>query len=191
MALATWCEELTHLKRPWCWERLKVGREGDNRGWDGWMASPTLWAWVLASSRSWRWRGSPGMLQSMGLQSDMTEQLNWTEMANVCSCGQANKKAGGGRQPSGDLKSGRHFSKPRRSTTFWVQLPSFSCWRACQDLEIVVPSRGDRNSRSKRIHLPSCFFETLPSPAVFPWNPSLGAIHAYDTTPGHRVLRGI
>ena len=41
--LATWCKELTHLKRPWCWERLKAGGEGDNRGWDGWMASPTQW----------------------------------------------------------------------------------------------------------------------------------------------------
>ena len=39
--LATWCEELTHLKRPWCWERLRAGEEGDDRGWDGWMASPT------------------------------------------------------------------------------------------------------------------------------------------------------
>ena len=41
--LATWCKELTHLKRPWCWEGLKVGSDGDNRGWDGWMASPTQW----------------------------------------------------------------------------------------------------------------------------------------------------
>ena len=44
--LATWCEELTHWKRPWCWERLRAGGEGDNRGWDGWMASPTQWTWV-------------------------------------------------------------------------------------------------------------------------------------------------
>ena len=44
--LATWCEELTHLKRPWSWERLKVGGEGDNRGWDDRMASPTQWTWV-------------------------------------------------------------------------------------------------------------------------------------------------
>ena len=44
--LATWCEELTHLKRPWCWEWLKVGGEGDSRGWDGWMASPTQWTWI-------------------------------------------------------------------------------------------------------------------------------------------------
>ena len=50
--LATWCKELTHWKRLWCWERLKAEGEGDNRGWDGWMASPTQWAWVWASSGS-------------------------------------------------------------------------------------------------------------------------------------------
>ena len=59
--LATWCKELTHLKRSWCWERLKAG-EGDNRGWDGSMASPTQWTWVWASSGSWWWTGKPGML---------------------------------------------------------------------------------------------------------------------------------
>ena len=65
--LATCCEELTHLKRPWCWERLRVG-EGDDRRWDSWMASPTQWTWVWASSRSWWWTGKPGVLCSMGLQ---------------------------------------------------------------------------------------------------------------------------
>ena len=49
---ATWCEEMTHWKRPWCWERLKAGGEGDNRGWDGWMASPTQWPWVWVNSGS-------------------------------------------------------------------------------------------------------------------------------------------
>ena len=53
--LATWCKELTHLKRPWCWERLKAGGEGDDRGWDGWMASLTQWTWVWANSGSWFW----------------------------------------------------------------------------------------------------------------------------------------
>ena len=48
--LATWCDELTHWKRPWCWERLKAGGEGDDRGWDGWMVSPTQWTWVWANS---------------------------------------------------------------------------------------------------------------------------------------------
>ena len=66
--LATWCEELTHLKRPWCWEILEVGGEGDDRGWDGWMASPTQWTWVWVSPGSWWWTGRPGMLQSMGSQ---------------------------------------------------------------------------------------------------------------------------
>ena len=59
--LATWCKELTHWKRPWWWERLKVG-EGDDRGWDGWMASLTRWTWVWASSGSWCWTGRPGVL---------------------------------------------------------------------------------------------------------------------------------
>ena len=54
-------EEWTHWKRPWCWERLKVG-EGDDRGWDGWMASPTRWTRVWVISRSWWWTGRPGML---------------------------------------------------------------------------------------------------------------------------------
>ena len=51
--LATWCKELAHWKRPWCWERLKAGGEGDNRGWDGWMASLTQWTWLWLNSRSW------------------------------------------------------------------------------------------------------------------------------------------
>ena len=63
---ATWREELTHLNSPWWWERLRVGGEGDDRGWDGWMASLTQWTWVWASSGRWWWTGKPGVLQSMG-----------------------------------------------------------------------------------------------------------------------------
>ena len=59
-------EGLTHLKRLWCWKRLKAGGEGDDRRWDGWMASPTLWTWVSVNSGSWWWTGRPDMLQSMG-----------------------------------------------------------------------------------------------------------------------------
>ena len=54
--------------RLWCWERLKVGEEKDNRGWDGWMASPTQWTWVWVNSGSWWWTGKPGVLRSMGSQ---------------------------------------------------------------------------------------------------------------------------
>ena len=61
-------EELTHWKRPWCWERLKAGGEGDDRKWDGWMASLTQWTWVWASSGIWWWTGRPGVLQFMGSQ---------------------------------------------------------------------------------------------------------------------------
>ena len=75
--------ELTHWKRPWCRERLKAWGEGDDRGWDGWMASPTRWTWVWVNSGSWWWTGRPGALQFMGSQSrtrlsDWTE-LNWAE----------------------------------------------------------------------------------------------------------------
>ena len=80
-SLATWCEEVTHLKRRWCWERLKAGGEGEDRGWDGWMASPTQWAWVWSNSGSWWWTGKPGMLQSMGSQRvghEWETELNWT-----------------------------------------------------------------------------------------------------------------
>ena len=79
-ALAPWCEELTHLKRPWYSERLKAGGEGDDRGWDGWMASPTQWTWVWVSSQSWWWTRKPGMLQSMGVTKSQTQLSDWTEL---------------------------------------------------------------------------------------------------------------
>ena len=78
-SLATSCEELTHLKRPWCWERLRAGGEGDDRGWDGWMASLTQWTWVWVGSGSWCWTGRPGVLQLTGLQRvghDWATELN-------------------------------------------------------------------------------------------------------------------
>ena len=79
--LATSCEELTHCKRLWCWEGLGAGGEGDDRGWDGWMASLTWWAWVWVNSRSWWWTGRPGLLRFVGLQSvgrDWATELNWS-----------------------------------------------------------------------------------------------------------------
>ena len=66
--LATWCEELTHLKRLWWWEGLRAGGEGDDRGWDGWLASPTQCTWVWVNSGSWWWTGRPGVLRFMGSQ---------------------------------------------------------------------------------------------------------------------------
>ena len=68
-----------YLKRPWCWERLKARGEGDNRGWDGWMASLTQWTCVWVNSRRWWWTGRPGMLQSMVSQ---RVRHNWATELN-------------------------------------------------------------------------------------------------------------
>ena len=81
--LATWCEELTYLKRPWGWERLKAEGEGDDSGWDGWIASPTQWTWVWVNSRSWwcteAWHASVhGVIKSRTQLSDWTlTELRW------------------------------------------------------------------------------------------------------------------
>ena len=69
------------LERPWCWERLRAGGEGADRGWDGWMASPTQWTWIWVNSRNWWWTGKPGVLRFMGSQRvghDWATELNWT-----------------------------------------------------------------------------------------------------------------
>ena len=68
------------LERPWCWERLRAGEEGDNRGWDGWMASLTQRTWVWVDSGCWWWTGRPGVLRFMGSQRvrhDWATELNW------------------------------------------------------------------------------------------------------------------
>ena len=74
------------LKRPWSWERLRAGGEGDDRRWDGWMASPTQWTWVWVDSGSWWWTGRPGELQFMGSQRvrhNWATELSWTEEIGV------------------------------------------------------------------------------------------------------------
>ena len=77
----TWCEELTHLKGPWCWGRLRPEGEGDNRGLDGWIASPNQWTcfgWTLGVGEG---QGGLAYCGSWGLkESDTTEQLNWIEL---------------------------------------------------------------------------------------------------------------
>ena len=87
--LATSFEELTHWKRLWCWEGLGAGEEGDDRGWDGWMASLTGWTWVWVNSRSWWWTGRPGVLWFMGSQRvghDWATELNWTDAEYKVTC---------------------------------------------------------------------------------------------------------
>ena len=88
--LATWCKELTHRKRPWCWERLRAGRKGDDRGWDGWMALLTRWTWVWVDSgelvmdrEAWR-AAVHGVTKSWTWLSDWTE-LNWNTNNAICA----------------------------------------------------------------------------------------------------------
>ena len=76
--LSTWCKELTHLKRLWCRERLGAGGQGEDRGWDGWMALLTQWTWVWVNSGSWWWTGRPGVLH--GVAKSRTWLSNWTEL---------------------------------------------------------------------------------------------------------------
>ena len=78
-----WPSHAKSWKRLWCWEGLGAGGEGADRGWDGWMASPTRWPWVWVNSRRWSWTGRPGVLQFMGSQRvrhDWETELNWTEL---------------------------------------------------------------------------------------------------------------
>ena len=78
------CEDLTHLKRLWCSEILRAGGEGEGRGWDCWMASPTQWTWDCVESRNWWWTGRAGMLKflcSQRVGCNWVTELNWTEMA--------------------------------------------------------------------------------------------------------------
>ena len=88
--LAPWCKELTHWKRLWCWERLKAEGEADDRGWDGWMTSPTWWKRVWVSSGIWRRMAKTGMLWSMGsrrVRHDWVIELNWIpQERNSISC---------------------------------------------------------------------------------------------------------
>jgi len=79
----------THWKRLWCWEGLRAGGEGDDRGWDGRMASLTRWTWVWVNSRSWWWTGRPGVLWFMGSQRvghDWATELNWIYIALISFC---------------------------------------------------------------------------------------------------------
>ena len=106
--LATWCKELTHWKRPWCWEGLEAGGEGADREWDGWMASLTRWTSVWVSSRRQWWTGRPGVLWFMGLQRvrhDLVTEPNWTfgsdGKESACNVGDLGLIPGLGRSPGG------------------------------------------------------------------------------------------
>ena len=122
ITLATWWEELTQWKTLWCWERLRAGGERGDRGWDGWMASPTQWTWVCANSgRQWK-TGKPGVLQSMGLQ---RVRHDWSTTTFLNRLGTLKNENGLG--PSWLLKDpelsdqvGFYFSKVKSTTHTYV-----------------------------------------------------------------------
>ena len=113
------CEELTHWKRLWCWEELGAGGEGDDRGWDGWMASLTRWTWVSVNSGSWWWTGSPGVLWFMGSQRvghDWATDLIWSMSfvkgrKNFGSTQTKNKRSFNRHSQSGCFILHRHWQK--------------------------------------------------------------------------------
>ena len=79
--LILWPPDVKSWKKPWCWEKLRARGKGDDRGWDGWMASLTR-TWVWVNSGRWWWTGRPGVLWLMGLkESDRTKQVNWTKLS--------------------------------------------------------------------------------------------------------------
>ena len=131
--LATWCEELTHLKRPWA--RLKAG-EQDDRGWDGWMASPAQWTWVWANSQRWWKTGRPGVWQSMGLQS-RTQLTDWTTTLTWASLVLSRKES--------DSNAGNRLHCRRRRFDPWVgKIPQRRAW---QPTSVFLPgeSHGQRS----------------------------------------------
>ena len=112
--LATWCDELTHYKQPWCWERLRARGERDDRGWNGWMASLMRWTWVWIGSGSWWWTGKPDMLQPMRSQRaghDWVADLNWTEEQNSLHVSSTGFPGGSGGKES-DCSAGDADSIP-------------------------------------------------------------------------------
>ena len=123
-------QKLTHWKRPWCWEILKVGGEGDDRGWDGWMASLPQWTWVWVNSGSWWWAGRPGMLQSMGSQKvghNWVTELNWAQWKRICL--------------------------PRRRWRFNPWVEKISCKRKWQPTPVFLPGKSmDRGDWRPMVH---------------------------------------
>ena len=128
--LATSCKKLTHWKRLWCWEGLGAGGKGDDRGWDGWMASLTRWTWVWVNSGRWWWTGKPDVLWFMGLQRvghDWATELNWSILHSLehtkrfTELGREEKGEGGDR---GDLVEKKESQKWERAIRPVISLPS-------------------------------------------------------------------
>ena len=159
--LATWCEKLTHWKRPWCWERLRAGGEGDDRGWDGWMPSLIEWIWIWASSGSWWWTRKPGVLQSMGSQRvrhDWVPELSWDclqwseKSEESCCVAQGTqpgvlrwpRELGWGRGSWGSSSGREHMHAYGWFTLFVCQKPTQHCKAIILQLKIHLKERNGK-----------------------------------------------
>ena len=128
------------LEKPWCWERLKAGGEGDDREWDGWMASPTQWTWLWVNFRSWWWTGRPGVLQSMGVTKSWTWLSDWTECFLQCLThiwpltfsewiGRGKEELGHGEVGLPNKELGTSFSR-----TYSLATKNFHQWNEIRDM---------------------------------------------------------
>jgi len=146
--LATSCEELTHWKRLWCWDGLGAGRRGNNRGWDGWMASQTWWMWVWVNSGSWWWTGRPGVLPFMGSQRvghDWATELNWSPNLLKFSIHRQNKILNNSKSPFLHLWNGCditywlsvHRQRSQMSKSQYQGLGK-NCWNLVINFNIII-----------------------------------------------------
>ena len=137
---ATWGEELAHWKRPWCWEKLKAGGEGDDGGWDGWMASPTQWTWVWVNSGSWWWTGRPDVLQSMGSQRvrhDWVTELNWTITKAYDTDRKTQEDRVNAQRTGSRSRSAQERSPLAKSQSCWMHRRFWSLWKTTDPLESI------------------------------------------------------
>ena len=132
--LATWCKELTHWKTPWCWERLKAGGEGDDRGGDSWMASPTQWTWGWASSRRWWRTGKSGVLQSMGSQ---RVRHDWTNNNNSPPGTNSSALVTPQNHP-GSFSNASVFGSYPLEILIWLDLNGAGVWQCFQSFQIIL-----------------------------------------------------
>ena len=165
------------LTRLWCWEGLGAGGEGDDRGWDGWMASPTQWMWVWVNSKSWWWTGRPGMLRFMGLQRvrhNWATEMNWiekyTKEYHIClwyiyknwsvkMCMRNNKASSGkSRRISSGPGSRQRILRTQKGLTInkltiWTALKLRSAWRDKKWKSNTIKKQFKSNTESRKKYL--------------------------------------
>ena len=141
------------LEKLWCWERLKAGGEGDDRGWDSWMASPPHWTWIWASSGSWWWTGKPGVLQSMGSQRDGHD---WVTELRFSNCGTRAPDHLGSVGVARRLICSMACESLSSSARDQICIPYISRQIFNQSTTREVPPTGQPPGKSLQVAIPTC-----------------------------------